>query len=281
MKKIGTLITVLILLSNIVSSQDSLYIYKSGAVVYKRAVAQIDSIIFYDAGSGPSTCGTLTDARDGKTYNTVLIGTQCWMAQNLNYSTSGVYTPLATGQGAAGTQKYCYDNLESNCTTYGGLYEWVEMMNGSASCNGTGSSQPACTNPVQGICPSGWHIPSHYEWTLLEKNVGSNPDAFPYDMTTTGWLGTDEGSNLKESGTAHWQLSNTGTNTSGFTALPGGYSWYGTFYALGSNGHWWTSTESSTSYAWYRYLYFASAPAYRDNNFDKAFGQSVRCVKDN
>lgn len=225
---------------------------------------------------------TMTDSRDAQIYNIVAIGTQCWMAKNLNYSTSGVYTPAVTGQGATGTQKYCYDDLETNCNIYGGLYEWTEMMNGSTTCNGTGSSQPACTTPVQGICPSGWHIPSHYEWTLLEKNVGSNPGAFPYDVTTTGWLGTDEGSNLKESGSTHWFPGNTGTNISNFTALPGGYSWGGSFGYVGGQGYWWSSTESESeaSYVWERMLLFTSDPVNRDIG-GKMFGFSVRCLKDN
>ena len=279
MKKILTIILAIFLSGSIATAQDSLYIYKSGVVVYKRAVTDVDSIIFYQAGSGSFTCGgTLTDTRDSKTYSTVLIGTQCWMAENLNYSTSGVYTPVATGQGAAGTQKHCYNDLETNCTTYGGLYEWTEMMNGSTTCNGTGSSQPACTTPVQGICPSGWHISSHYEWTLLEKNVGSNSSAFPYNVTTTGWLGTNEGSNLKESGTTHWTTAG-GTNNSGFTALPGGYSWSGTFYNVGGNGGWWASTEYDASIAWYRGLNYSLATVGRHGG-DKSDGFSMRCLKD-
>ncbi len=107
---------------------------------------------------------SFTDSRDSKAYSQTQIGTQCWMAQNLDY---GTYVPVATGQGGGGTQKYCYGDNSANCTVYGGMYEWDEMMNGAASCNGTGAGQPACLTPVPGICPSGWHIPSHYEWTLL------------------------------------------------------------------------------------------------------------------
>lgn len=223
------------------------------------------------------SCGSaITDPRDSTSYSTILIGTQCWMAKNLNY---GTYVTVATTQAGAGTQKYCYADNTASCTTYGGLYEWAEMMSGAASCNGTGSSQPACTTPVQGICPSGWHIPSHYEWTLLEKNVGANPSAFPYDITTTGWLGTDEGGNLKETGTTRWLTPNTGaTNTSSFTALPGGYSWIGSFAYVGYFGNWWSATESGAN-AWSHNLHYTEARVYRGTN-DKAYGFSVRCVKD-
>ena len=228
-----------------------------------------------------SCCGSFVDARDSKTYGAILIGSQCWMSQNLDYSTSGAITPIATGQGAAGTQKYCYGDNAANCTTYGGLYEWAEMMNGSVSCNGTGAPpNDKCATNVQGICPTGWHIPSHYEWTTLEKNVGTNPGAFPYDITTTGWLGTDEGGNLKETGTLHWTTPNTGaTNSSNFAALPGGYSWSGSFGNVGIYGFWWSATEYDGTYAWSRYLNCTAATVDRDRNY-KMLGFSVRCVKD-
>ncbi len=145
----------------------------------------------------PWACGdTLTDSRDGKTYNTVLIGTQCWMAEHINIGT------LITGDSADNgiIEKYCFSNTESYCTSDGGLYQWDEAMQYAASCDGTGAPpNDTCATPVQGICPSGWHIPSHYEYTTLEKNVGSNPGAFPYDETTTGWLGTDEGTKDRKS----------------------------------------------------------------------------------
>lgn len=229
-------------------------------------------------GLPTSGCGgltTITDARDAKVYNIVEIGTQCWMAQNLDY---GTYVPIATGQGGAGTQKYCYADNTGNCTTYGGLYEWTEMMNGSVTCNGCASAPP-CVTPVQGICPTGWHVPSHYEWTLLEKNVGSSPGAFPYDITTSSWLGTNEGGNLKQTGITNWQSPNTGaTNTTGFTALPGGNCWSGSFLDVGSKGRWWSATESGGA-AWYRNLTYTEARVTRATP-SKANGFSVRCVKD-
>jgi len=249
------------------------------------------SITTIAGGAPTSGCGgqqTMTDARDGKVYNIVQIGTQCWMAQNLDY---GTFVTEAIGQGAAGTQKYCYGDVIGNCTTYGGLYEWPEMMNGSPGCNGTPSCPP-CTTPVQGVCPSGWHIPSHYEWNLLEKNVGSNPGAFPYDITTQfSWLGTDEGGNLKETGTTHWLAPNTGaTNTSGFTGLGAGFHQGPSsgilFFYLKQYAFFWTATDYIPgTNAWARYLYYNNNgggngnQVYRDpNSLD--YGYSVRCVKD-
>lgn len=126
---------------------------------------------------------------------------------------------------------------------------------------------PACTTPVQGICPSGTHIPSHYEYTLLEKNVGSNPDAFPYNESTTGWLGTNEGTNLKSSGAPYF-----------YGILAGDRNTSGSFIARGGNAFFWSSTESGAN-AWSRSLSSAFATVGRNTTYDKAFGFSVRCLK--
>ncbi|MBW8051917.1 MAG: hypothetical protein FVQ77_16580, partial [Cytophagales bacterium] len=226
-------------------------------------------------------CGDSVQDADGNWYDIVKIGSQCWMAENLNV---GTYVPIATGQAGAGTQKYCYGDNTANCTTFGGLYEWDEMMDGSFSCNGTApppDNNVKCSPPVQGICPTGWHVPSHYEWTLLEKNVGNNPGAFPYDITTTGvWLGTNEGSNLKQTGTTNWTPTNTGaTNSSGFTALPGGSSGAGAFGSVGGSGFWLSATEYSGTDALIRVLSYNNAKVTRGNS-NKANGFSVRCVED-
>jgi len=224
-------------------------------------------------------CGTSTVTDyDGNVYNTVLIGTQCWMKENLNY---GTYAAVTSPQ-VAGT-KFCQNLSGVNDATcpMGGLYEWANIMNGSASCNGTGAPpNDKCPTNVQGLCPAGWHIPSHYEWTTLEKNVGTNPGAFPYDVTTTGWLGTDEGGNLKQTGTTNWISPNTGaTNSSGFTALPGGNSWAGSFNNAGNNGYWWSASELSATEAWGRYLYYSYCGVNRGYN-SKSLGFSVRCLRD-
>jgi uncharacterized protein (TIGR02145 family) len=146
------------------------------------------------AGSGGSsfTCGSpLVDARDSQSYTTVQIGTQCWMQQNLNVGTE---IAGATNQGtnvssAASIQKYCYSDNASNCTSQGGLYQWTQTVGGSSGCDGTGAGRPACTTPIQGVCPANWHIPSHYEWTQLERTTctsGTCATDFPYDETTQG-----------------------------------------------------------------------------------------------
>ena len=188
------------------------------------------------------TCGNLlTDARDNYTYNTVQIGSQCWMANNLNY---GEFVTAATTQAAAGTQKYCYENLISNCHTYGGLYFWGEAIDGvnadntgalALGCNGTGPGagfNPACSTPVQGICPAGWHVPSFFEWILLFQNAGDNPKDYAYNQNVN--LGPTVDS------TGYTNLLPTGST--GFNLLigsgVGGGSWqYGTDYVWGGTDY--------------------------------------------
>ena len=219
----------------------------------------------------PWACGdTLTDSRDSKTYSTVLIGTQCWMAEHINY---GTLTASTNNQGSdcpsvAETEKYCYSDTESNCTSDGALYQWAQAMCGAASCNGTGAPpDDACATPVQGICPSGWHIPSHYEYTTLEREVctsGTCATDFPYDITTTGWRGTDEGTKLKVGG------------SSGFEGLLAGYR--GTNGSFNAGAIIWSSLESGSN-AWIRILYSGFASVRRDA-VTKLYGFSVRCIKD-
>jgi uncharacterized protein (TIGR02145 family) len=224
-------------------------------------------------------CGNaLTDSRDGKTYSTVLIGSQCWMAQNLNYgamiSRDGDQTDNAVAE------KYCFDDSPANCLSYGALYQWPEMMNYAPSSNATPSG-------VQGPCPVGWHVPSHFEWVSLELAVcTSNSCAtdFPLDLTTTGARGTDEGGKLKEVGLTHWLTPNTGANnSSGFTALAAGYEFSasGAFNTgLGDYADVWTATEGTADTGWYRELWFNNTSVYRMNSAGKTAGFSVRCVKD-
>ncbi len=215
---------------------------------------------------------TFTDLRDSKEYATVLIGTQCWMAEYINY---GTMTAGANEQGSdcpsvAATEKYCYSDTESYCTSDGAFYQWDQTMCGTSSCNGTGESQPACTSPVQGICPSGWHIPSHYEYVALEREVcdsGSCVTDFPYDTTTNGWRGTDEGTQLKVGG------------SSGFEGiLAGSRDTNGSFDPRGAYAPTWSSLESGSN-AWRRSLGSGFATVYQDA-YGKLYGFPSRCITD-
>src|SRR5690606_15049986 len=119
----------------------------------------------------------------------------------------------------------------SNYETYGVLYNWTAVMAGSASSTANPSG-------VQGVCPTGWHLPSDAEWTELSDSLGGSSVA---------------GGKLKETGTTHWFSPNTGaTNETGFTALPGGYRFNpGEFKYIKNFGYWWSATEDNTASALY------------------------------
>ncbi len=237
------------------TSDNRFYFYDDGASVWKEIAIGSGTITPTPTCGSPITYG-------GQSYNTVQIGTQCWMAKNLNIGTridgSGNQTNNST------IEKYCYGDNTSNCDTYGGLYQWDEMM------------QYVTTAGTQGICPTGWHLPTDAEWKTMEMHLGMSQD----QADATGWRGTDEGGKLKETGTTHWASPNTGaTNTSGFTGLPGGYRYTnGSFTDLTFYAYFWSSSENGSD-AWYRGLSFGSAQVGR-YDYDKAYGFSVRCVRD-
>ncbi len=221
----------------------------------------------------------LTDY-DGNVYQMVQIGDQLWMKENLKTTHYADGTPLVDGTGAGNitgdyTTKYCfaYDDDISYVDTYGRLYTWAAVMNGTPGSDANPSG-------VQGVCPDGWHVPSDEEWKELEMYLGmSEQQAY-----TTEWRGSDEGLKLKEGGISHWwgQLSSRviGTNESGFTALPGGSRWYNeSFQHLTYRANFWSATESMNSFAWCRRLYYDKAWVYRYDDY-KSRGYSVRCVKD-
>jgi uncharacterized protein (TIGR02145 family) len=216
--------------------------------------------------SPPFNCGdVLVDSRDGQSYATVQIGTQCWMAENLNIGTMINGSGNQTDNGTI--EKYCYSDNTSNCDTYGGLYQWDEMMG------------YVTTEGAQGICPTDWHLPSDAEWIVLEEEVESTTGV---TWNITGWRGTDAGGNLKESGTTHWNSPNAGaTNSSGFTGLPGGWrATNGSFGNLPTNAFFWSSRSSENgSNAYSRFLVYTLAQVYR-TSFSQAYGFSVRCIKD-
>ena len=222
------------------------------------------------SGIGLLTCPgtpTVTDY-NGNIYGTVQIGNQCWLRENLKNTHYADGTPLIDGTSVIDItgdylSKYCfsYNNNINNVSTYGRLYTWAAVMNEEPTSNYNPSS-------VQGICPSGWHLPSDAEWIEL-----------------TGYLGEfdNSGGKLKESGTAHWLDPNTdATNESGFTALPGGVRFNtGTYQDMNYSGIWWSSTESDEMSANTRGLLYNSGNYVTSfNSNQKDYGFSVRCVKD-
>jgi|WetSurMetagenome_2_1015567.scaffolds.fasta_scaffold119888_3 uncharacterized protein (TIGR02145 family) len=222
----------------------------------------------YGTGTLTFTCGNpITDVRDGKTYNTVLIGTQCWMMANLNFGKSILTSQNQTNNDTI--EKYCYNDEAVNCDVYGALYQWDEMMNYAASSNSNPSGR-------QGICPAGWHIPSDAEW--CQMNLYLDPT---YTCSWFGYSGADAGGKLKEAGTIHWASPNAGaTNSSGFTGLPGGGRYPdGTSQDLAYFAYFWSSSSSFSQDIWYMILASTSPQEGRYSN-SRTFGFSIRCVKD-
>jgi uncharacterized protein (TIGR02145 family) len=218
---------------------------------------------------------TFTDTRDNITYNAVKIGNQIWMAENL------AYLP-AVSSASVGSLKskyyYVYDyngtdikaaKSTANYDTYGVLYNWPAALGDNAYSN---------TNPsgVQGVCPPGWHLPSDDEWKQLEMTLGmTQEEADSYYSNDS--RGTDQGIKLKAIN--GWSSNINGTNTSGFTALPGGYrGWDGRFHNVIDYGGWWTASYLRGGGAG-RHLYGYSTGVHRSyHNWN--VGLSVRCIKD-
>jgi uncharacterized protein (TIGR02145 family) len=189
---------------------------------------------------------------------TITIGTQVWMTQNLNVDKfrNGDPIPQAKTEGEwksygeAGEAAWCYyDNDPKNGEKYGKQYNWF-----------------AVSDP-RGLAPQGWHIPSDDEWKVL-----------------TDYLGGKEKAGAKMKGKSGWRNDGNGTNSSGFSGLPGGYRGYdGKFVDIGYYGYWWSSTEDGTEdgtyNAWFRYLSYNRGNVGRHIN-DKGVGFSVRCVRD-
>jgi uncharacterized protein (TIGR02145 family) len=209
-----------------------------------------------------------TDSRNFKTYPVVKIGEQYWMAENLDYGTFINSSEDQTDNSVI--EKYCYNNNEDNCALYGGYYTWSEMM------------QYVNTESAQGVCPSGWHVPSDVEWKMLEMNIGMSLES----ADSVGWRGTNEGGKLKAIGTELWESPNEGaTNESGFNALPNGYFDVtevvpnDKFKGVGSTATFWTTTSDEEFTRYYHHLDYSTAKIFRTTGYS-GNGTPVRCVKD-
>ncbi|MGB5530564.1 MAG: FISUMP domain-containing protein [Ignavibacteriaceae bacterium] len=192
-------------------------------------------------------CGASKVKYGGKDYNTVLIGDQCWLKENLDVGTMINSTIHSTNDSII--EKYCYDNLPANCDTYGGLYQWNEAM------------QYVQTEGAQGICPEGWHIPTEVEFNDLYSAVGGDGNAIKA-------IGQGSG-------------SGAGTNTSGFSALLGGNKeTSSSFMHLLMRGHFWSSSlRVSDSYVYRIYLWDDRPDISPFRSPVATYGFSVRCIK--
>ena len=217
--------------------------------------------------------GIPTITYSGKTYNTVQIGTQCWMRENLNAGTkiNGVQNQMNNGI----AEKYCYNDLESNCDVYGGLYQWAEVvqyLNGATNYN---SWNPIPTGFVSGICPSGWHVPSSNDWCELGNLLDNENWCIP--QVNGNNYG---GGKIKTPGTNQWEYPNTGaTNSTGFSALPAGFRTFATFGTLHSTTGFWSTSEYGSSEVM-RWMVISNSDLYSHGPDNKGVGLSVRCLKD-
>ena len=197
---------------------------------------------------------TVTDI-DGNTYNTVQIGDQVWMSENLKttrYRNGGQIPNVTTdntawGNLTTGAWSY-YNNDVSNNAIYGKLYNWYTTLGDT-------------------LCPTGWGVPTNAEWTTLTTYLGG---------------GSVAGGKMKSIGTAYWNSPNVGaTNESGFSGLPGGFRYrVGSFYGIRDGAVFWSASEIVDNYAWNRNLYFDVGFVDWVQIIDKSGGASVRCLRD-
>lgn len=228
-----------------------------GTRYYIRAYAKNRAGIFY--GDEISFNTQVADA-EGNRYNTLTIGAQVWMAENLRAVTYNDNTPIPNiTENAAWiamtTPAYCW--LLNDIATkpvHGALYNWYTINTGK-------------------LCPIGWHVPTDAEYSVLEVTLGMTPA----QTDLWEWRGTDQGSKIKS--TAGWAVGENGNNTSGFSATPGGYRYgaTGAFNGIDILTYWWSS-EYSADYAWYRRVDGNNTAIYRHVT-SKRGGKYVRCLK--
>ncbi len=230
-------------------AQSYLYIWQGGVKTDSFVVTNNLKIDFRTTVIMNISCpGTPTVTYEGKTYNTVQIGTQCWLKENLNVGTriNGTQEPSNNGT----IEKYCYEDNEAYCDTFGGLYQWKESL------------QYILTPGATGICPTGWHIPTRPEFEILAAAVNSDGNALKALGQGTG-IGA-------------------GTNTSGFSALLSGYRESGgSFNSLAQLTEFWVSEASHFNQIMEQTLVLR----YNSPNCELgieyiSYGLSVRCVKD-
>ena len=234
---------------------------------------------FYRDGEPCLGTPTVSDI-NGNTYNTVQIGNQCWMQENLRATRFPDYTEIPMDTNSAFSEevpyRYAPNNDESEVHEYGYLYNWAAVMHGAVSSDANPSG-------VQGICPNGWHVPSVAEWVQLVNHVSSRPlyvcggdssyiaKALASDY---GWVIFDEPCT-----TGYNPITN---NATGFSALPAGNNLNNIMF--GRATYLWSSTEIYDE-EWSMELsnilalfgYFADTRIY---GLDKWLGGSVRCVRD-
>jgi uncharacterized protein (TIGR02145 family) len=230
-----------------------------------------DQTYTFQYGSGGVPCPgmpTVTDI-DGNVYNTVQIGTQCWMKENLKTTTYNNGTSIPNVADASlwsdltsGAYVWCNNDISWK-ESYGALYNWY-----------------ATVDP-NGLCPSGWHVLTNNEWTVLTDYIEGT--GFPHGNELKSCRQVNSplvGCNTNVHPRWNSNSGNWGTDDYGFSGLPGGYRFFnGSFNTIGSNGYWWSSTETSSYDAWYYVLSYTFGYVYV-GAASKQLGCSVRCLKD-
>ena len=266
----------------IVSPVAGLQIYNTtdGCMKYYNGTAWIGMKGCFECG-----VSTVTDV-DGNVYNTVLIGEQCWLKEDLKVSkypngdaipyidATATWGALADDNTSDAYSVYGDNNndgvVDIANPDYGYLYSYAAAI---------GDNWARDNKDNQGLCPDGWHLPTDTEWLTLENEVETGATIPP---GASNFRGTDVGERLKEDGTTHWGTdAGTNGNSSGFTALPGGYrnSTVGFFSGITVAGHWWSARAINTTSSCSRWLFEDDARSYRAIE-KKSAGISVRCIRD-
>ena len=245
--------------STLKSQNDTIYVMKNGGILWKYKISAVDSIIFYKP-----TLPKIVDA-DGNVYNSVIIGTQVWMVENLkttkynDFTTISLVTDNTTWKNLI-TPGYCwYGNDEATYkATYGALYNWYAVL-------------------TTKLCPTGWHVPTSSDWETLTNyliNIGYSGFIGKSLAATTNWTYINDAAAV---GSTEYPYIR---NVTGFTALPGGFRRItdGTFRLIGDQGFWWSATEAGSDMATFRYLHY-TLPGFDYLSDSYKYGLSVRCVK--
>ena len=216
-----------------------------------------------DLIASPGTMGSFVDNRDGHVYKTIVIGTQTWMAENLNYSVN------------PGKRSWCgggKSKTEGDCSVYGRLYTWAAAMDSVAAFGNDGKGcgynvECETSGTMRGICPEGWHLPDTTEWETLFATVGGKNVAGKMLKSASGW------SDYNGS-------KGNGLDTYGFSAIPAGFRGdEGKFFDTDDYASFWSATEDNSYYAYYMNLGFDSESANLYNS-NKSSSSSVRCLRD-
>jgi len=237
-------------------------------------LVEVNCILTPGCWDGEPVCADCGDSEccdcDGNVYETIQIGNQLWMAENLkvtHYNNGDeISYPSDEDFGSYDEGQYgVYDNDPANADVYGNLYNWAAVVDD------------------RGVCPDGFHVPSDGEWTILTDFIA--PEGIE------SWGNSIAGGKMKSTGTIEdgdglWnyysdEITEEATNESGFNGLPAGYRNYynGSYDSMGYLGYFWSSSEYGSIYAWYRRLYYSSSNVYRYYS-SKHYGFSVRCLGD-